>query len=189
MDGIAPARRHRLGEGPPRGLRHRRAGRGRDALRGGAQRGGPAGAGRAGSGSVDGVAIERPDGPVIDALLEAGLRVVVIASRHVKALRTRHGLAGNKDDRSDAFILADALRTDGHRLRPLQPDTPETVALRATVRARKDLVQTRVGARPAAERPPRARVPGCGRTCSTTSPRRSRRRSCCASPPPSGRPG
>ena len=48
--------------------------------------------------------------------------VVVIASRHVKALRTRHGLAGNKDDRSDAFILADALRTDGHRLRPLHPD-------------------------------------------------------------------
>jgi transposase len=95
-------------------------------------------------GDVDGVAIERPDGPVIDALLEAGLPVVVIASRQVKALRTRHGLAGNKDDRSDALILADALRTDGHRLRPLRPDAPGTVALRATVRARKDLVQTRV---------------------------------------------
>ncbi|MGH2466261.1 MAG: IS110 family transposase [Candidatus Limnocylindrales bacterium] len=93
---------------------------------------------------VDGVAIERPDGPVIDALLEADLRVVVIASRHVKALRTRHGLAGNKDDRADAFMLADALRTDGHRLRQLHPDGPATVALRATVRARKDLVQTRV---------------------------------------------
>jgi transposase len=93
---------------------------------------------------VEGVAIERPDGPVIDALLKAGLRVVVIASRHVKALRTRHGLAGNKDDASDAFVLADALRTDGHRLRPLHPDAPGTVALRATVRARKDLVQTRV---------------------------------------------
>jgi transposase len=93
---------------------------------------------------VEGVAIERPDGPVIDALLEADLRVVVIASRHVKALRTRHGLAGNKDDRSDALVLADALRTDGHRLRPLHPDAPSTVALRATVRARKDLVQARL---------------------------------------------
>ncbi len=93
---------------------------------------------------VVGVAIERPDGPVIDALLEAGLGVAVIASRHVKALRTRHGLAGNKDDRSDAFVLADALRTDGHRLRPLRPDSDATVALRSTVRARKDLVQTRV---------------------------------------------
>jgi transposase len=93
---------------------------------------------------VDGVAIERPDGPVIDALLEAGLRVVVIASRHVKALRTRHGLAGNKDDAADALVLADALRTDGHRLRPLRSDSPETVALRAAVRARKDLVHHRV---------------------------------------------
>jgi hypothetical protein len=40
---------------------------------------------------VSGVAIERPDGPVIDALLAGGLRVVVIASRHIKALRTRYG--------------------------------------------------------------------------------------------------
>ena len=93
---------------------------------------------------VVGVAIERPDGPIIDALLGADLRVVVIASRHVKALRTRHGLAGNKDDRMDALVLADALRTDGHRLRPLHPDAEATVALRATVRARKDLVTTRV---------------------------------------------
>jgi transposase len=89
------------------------------------------------------VAIERPDGPVIEALFAAGLEVVVIASRHVKALRTRYGTAGNKDDRSDAYLLADVLRTDGHRLRALQPDAPETVTLRATVRARKDLVQTR----------------------------------------------
>jgi transposase len=89
------------------------------------------------------VAIERPDGPVIEALFAVGLEVVVIASRHVKALRTRYGTAGNKDDRGDAFVLADVLRTDGHRLRPLRPDSPATVTLRATVRARKDLVQTR----------------------------------------------
>jgi transposase len=89
------------------------------------------------------VAIERPDGPVIDALFAADLEVVVVASRHVKALRTRYGTAGNKDDRADAYLLADVLRTDGQRLRALQPDSPETVTLRATVRARKDLVQTR----------------------------------------------
>jgi hypothetical protein len=93
---------------------------------------------------VSGVAIERPDGPVIEALVAAGLTVFVIASRNVKALRTRYGTAGNKDDRADAYLLADVLRTDGQRLRPLQPDSPETVTLRATVRARKDLVQTRV---------------------------------------------
>jgi transposase len=100
--------------------------------------------GRLTSSQVDRVAIERPDGPVIDALLVADLRVVVVASRHIKALRSRYGAAGNKDDRADAYILADVLRTDGHRLRPLMPDSPATMALRASVRARKDLVRTRV---------------------------------------------
>jgi transposase len=90
------------------------------------------------------VAIERPDGPVVDALLEAGLEVVVVSSRSVKALRERYGTAGNKSDRSDAFVLADCLRTDGHRWRSLEPDSPATVTLRSHVRARKDLVETRV---------------------------------------------
>lgn len=90
------------------------------------------------------VAIERPDGPVIDALLEAGLEAVVVSSRSVKALRERYGTSGNKSDRSDAYVLADCLRTDGHRWRSLEPDSPATVTLRGHVRARKDLVETRV---------------------------------------------
>ena len=48
------------------------------------------------------VGIERPDGPVVDALLEAGLTVLVIAPNQVKNLRSRYGSAGNKDDRFDA---------------------------------------------------------------------------------------
>jgi transposase len=90
------------------------------------------------------VAIERPDGPVVDALMSAGLEVVVVSSRSVKALRERYGTSGNKSDRSDAYVLADCLRTDGHRWRSLQPDSPATVTLRSHVRARKDLVETRV---------------------------------------------
>ena len=92
------------------------------------------------------VAIERPDGPVIEALLEAGLTVVVISPNQVKNLRGRYGSAGNKDDRFDAFVLADTLRTDRPRLRRLEPDTPSTIALRRTCRARKDLVSHRVAA-------------------------------------------
>ena len=91
------------------------------------------------------VAIERPDGPVVDALLGAGITVVVISPNQLKNLRSRYGSAGNKDDRFDAFVLADTLRTDRARLRPLVPDTPATVALRAVCRARKDLVAHRVG--------------------------------------------
>ena len=81
---------------------------------------------------------------LVGALLDAGLTVVVITSRQVKNLRSRYGAAGAKDDRFDAFVLADTLRTDRMRLRPLIPDTPATIALRAAVRARKDLLAHRV---------------------------------------------
>jgi len=95
---------------------------------------------------VDEVAIERPDGPVIDTLLDAELTVVVISPNQVKNLRGRYGSAGNKDDRFDAFVLADTLRTDRARLRRLEPDTPETIALRRACRTRKDMVSHRVAA-------------------------------------------
>lgn len=90
------------------------------------------------------VAIERGDGPVVDALLDADLTVVVISPNQLKNLRSRYGSAGNKDDRFDAFVLADTLRTDRARLRPLTHDSEATKTLRATVRARRDLVKHRV---------------------------------------------
>jgi transposase len=90
------------------------------------------------------VGIERPDGPVVAALLEAGLPVAVVPPRQVKNLRSRYSRAG-KDDRFDAYVLADAMRTDGHRFTDLTRDTAETVGLRALVRARQDLVEVRVG--------------------------------------------
>ena len=90
------------------------------------------------------VVIERPDGPVIDVLLEAGITVVVISPNQVKNLRGRYSSAGNKDDRFDAFVLADTLRTDRARLVSLTPDSDTTVTLRRACRARKDLVGHRV---------------------------------------------
>jgi transposase len=93
---------------------------------------------------VVGVAIERGDGPVVEELLDASLAVFVVPSRQIKSLRSRYGSAGNKDDRFDAYVLADTLRTDGHRWRPLREDGSQTKALRALCRSRKDLVETRV---------------------------------------------
>ncbi|HET6392160.1 MAG TPA: IS110 family transposase [Blastococcus sp.] len=90
------------------------------------------------------VGIERPDGPVVEALLDAGLPVAVVPPRQVKNLRSRYRGAG-KDDRFDAYLLADAMRTDGHRFTDLTRDTPPTTGLRALVRARQDLVEVRVG--------------------------------------------
>jgi transposase len=97
-------------------------------------------------GGVVEVAIERSDGVLVEALLAAGLTVAVITSRQVKNLRSRYSATGGKDDRFDSCVLAGTLRTDRARLRPLIPDAPATAALRATVRARKDLVAHRVAA-------------------------------------------
>jgi len=90
--------------------------------------------------------IERGDGPVVDTLMQAGLTVFVIPPSQVKSLRSRYGSAGNKDDRFDAYVLADTVRTDARRLRPLERDSDQAAALRAAVRARRDLVGHRVAA-------------------------------------------
>ena len=92
------------------------------------------------------VGIERGDGPVVDTLLAAGLVVFVIPPGQVKNLRSRYGSAGNKDDRFDAYVLADVVRTDARRLRPMLTDSPATTALRSSTRTRKDLVTHRVAA-------------------------------------------
>ncbi len=90
------------------------------------------------------VAIERPSGLIVDALVEAGFTVVPIHPNVVKATRPRYRSHGAKSDASDAYLLADLLRTDGHRFKPLAPQGDEIRALRALVRGRDDLVATRV---------------------------------------------
>ncbi len=90
------------------------------------------------------VAIERPDGLLVDRLLEAGFCVLPVHPNKLKATRSRYEAAGGKSDRFDAFCLAELARTDAHRLRVLRPDSDETKALRALTRTREDLVSARV---------------------------------------------
>lgn len=90
------------------------------------------------------IAIERPSGMVVDTLVEAGFTVVPIHPNAVKATRPRYRSHGAKSDASDAYLLADLLRTDGHRFKPLAAQSDEIRALRALVRGRDDLVATRV---------------------------------------------
>jgi transposase len=90
------------------------------------------------------VAIERPSGLIVDALVAAGHPVVPIHPNVVKASRPRYSAAGGKSDRGDAYLLADLLRTDGHRFRRLVPCSDEIRALRALVRGRDDLVAQRL---------------------------------------------
>jgi transposase len=89
------------------------------------------------------VGIERPDGPVVDALVAAGFPVVIIPPHVVKAARPRFSAARVKSDPGDARLLADLVRTDSGRFRRLRPVDPETGRLRRLIRTRDELRDTR----------------------------------------------
>jgi transposase len=90
------------------------------------------------------VAIERPDGLLVERLLDAGLRVLALHPNQLAAARPRFRAAGGKSDRFDAFVLCELARTDHHRFRVLEPDSDQTKALRVLSRAREDLVGAKV---------------------------------------------
>lgn len=90
------------------------------------------------------VGIERPEGRLVDRILEAGSPIVMIPTFAMKDPRRRYAVSGAKSDPGDAYVIADVVRTDGHRLRRLEPFSEQTRALRSVVRARDDLVDQRV---------------------------------------------
>jgi hypothetical protein len=85
----------------------------------------------AGIASAVAVAIEVPHGPVVDVLLDRGFTVHAINPKQLDRLRDRFSVAGAKDDRRDAYVLADGLRTDRHLFRPLQITHHRLIELRA----------------------------------------------------------
>jgi transposase len=93
---------------------------------------------------VEVVAIERPDGLLVDRLLDAGIGVLALHPNQVKAARDRFRASGGKSDRFDRFVLCELARTDRHRFRLLEPDSDQTKAVRALTRAREDLVASKV---------------------------------------------
>jgi transposase len=90
------------------------------------------------------VAIERPDGLLVARLLAAGITVLAIHPNQVAAARDRFRAAAGKSDPFDGFVLRELCRTDSHRFHVLAPCGDETLALRALVRTREDLVGARV---------------------------------------------
>ena len=92
------------------------------------------------------VAIERPDGRLVDALLEAGYPVVAVKPNAIKTWREGEVISGAKSDPGDAHVIAEYLRLRAHRLRAATPLTEHTIALRTLSRTRSTLVQARVAA-------------------------------------------
>jgi len=92
------------------------------------------------------VGIELHDGALLSHLLLQGYIVYGINPKSAERARDRYRPSGSKDDKSDAFILADVVRTDAGYLRPLQPESPTTQELHAWVRLRASHVQDKTRA-------------------------------------------
>jgi transposase len=89
------------------------------------------------------VAIEVPHGPVVETLLERGFQVDAVNPKQLDRFRDRFTVAGAKDDRLDAHVLGDALRTDRHCFRQLSPEAPIVIELREWSRMAEELQQER----------------------------------------------
>ena len=81
------------------------------------------------------VAIEVPRGAIVEGLLERGFHVFALNPKQLDRFRDRHSVAGAKDDRRDAFVLADSVRTDQPSFRRLQLEEPQLIVLRELSRA------------------------------------------------------
>ncbi|MDX3026176.1 IS110 family transposase [Streptomyces acidiscabies] len=82
------------------------------------------------------MAIERPDGRLVDLLLEAGHPVVPVKSNAIKAWRDAEVLSGAKSDPGDAMVIAEYLRLRHHKLSAARPFSGQTKALRTVVPTR-----------------------------------------------------
>ena len=89
------------------------------------------------------VAIEVPHGPIVEALLERGFQVYAINPKQLDRFRDRFTVAGAKDDRRDAHVLSDSLRTDRHCFRRLAAEDAVVIELREWSRMTEDLQQER----------------------------------------------
>jgi transposase len=87
------------------------------------------------------VAIEVPRGAIVEGLVERGFHVFAINPKQLDRFRDRHSVAGAKDDRRDAFVLADSLRTDQPSFRRLRLDEPQLLLLRELSRAEEMLLE------------------------------------------------
>jgi Transposase len=85
------------------------------------------------------VGLEVPRGAVVDTLLERGFHVFALNPKQLDRFRDRYTVAGAKDDRRDAFVLATALATDRPAFRQLELEAPLIVELREWSRVEDEL--------------------------------------------------
>jgi transposase len=87
------------------------------------------------------VAIEVPRGAIVEGLVDRGFPVFAINPKQLARFRDRHAMSGAKDDRRDAFVLADSVRTDQPSFHRVQLDEPQFLLLRELSRAEETLLE------------------------------------------------
>lgn len=90
------------------------------------------------------VAIEVPRGAIVETLLERDVAVFAINPRQLDRFRDRHTVAGAKDDRRDARVLADSVRTDRKSFRRVKVGAPQLVQLRELSRMYEEVRAERI---------------------------------------------
>ena len=89
------------------------------------------------------VGIETDRGLWVQALLAAGYQVFAVNPLSVARYRERHVVSGAKSDAGDAKVLADLVRTDRHRHRPIAGDSELAEAVKVLARTHQNLIWSR----------------------------------------------
>jgi transposase len=87
------------------------------------------------------IALESPRGAIVAGFLEAGFEVYSINPKQLDRFRDRFSVAGSKDDRLDARVLGDSLRTDARAFRRLILEPGWLVRMRQASRMEDELKQ------------------------------------------------
>ena len=86
------------------------------------------------------IGIESPSVAVARVLVKEGFHVFSINPKQSDRFRDRHSAAGAKDDRRDAWVIAQGLRTDPGCYRAVRPPSPFVVRLQQVTSSRKEVV-------------------------------------------------
>lgn len=88
------------------------------------------------------VAVERSEGLLVEHLQYRGHHVFPVSPRIAARARERYKVASVKDDRFDAFVLADTLRHEHAHWRALSVPSPLLAEIKALTRDRDRLLET-----------------------------------------------
>lgn len=86
-------------------------------------------------------AIEKPEGRIVDFLLDHAVVVYPINPKAIDRVRDRYRMSDSKSDAFDAFVLAEFVRTDHANLKMLRPSSPQAQELKLLCRDHRRVVR------------------------------------------------